>query len=203
MVARQLRASGIVDDRVLAALGKVPRHLFVPAGRRERAYDDTPLPIGLGQTISQPLMVATMLEVMELEGHERVLEVGAGCGYQAALLGELARDVFSVEVLPELAAIARHNLETLGYTRVTVVLGDGGLGYPAAAPYDAIVVAAAAPAVPAPLVEQLAPGGRLVIPVGGWMSQILHRVRKREDGSLRHERLMGCAFVPLVGKHGQ
>ena len=203
MVDRQLRVGGIVDERVLAAMAAIPRHLFVPSDRRHQSYEDTPLPIGLGQTISQPLMVATMLEAMDLEGHEHVLEVGAGCGYQAALLGALARDVFTVEVLPELAKLARRHLEALGCSRVTVVLGDGGLGYPPAAPYDAIVVAAAAPSVPPPLVEQLAPGGRLVIPVGGWLSQTLCRVRKEQDGALVEERMMGCTFVPLVGEHGQ
>lgn len=203
MVDSQLRRRGIRDERVLAAFARVPRHAFVPASQLERAYDDTPLPIGLGQTISQPLMVAEMLECMELRGRERVLEVGAGCGYQAALLAELAAEVVAVEVLADLVTRARANLARLGYEHVLIVHGDGSLGYPPRAPYDAIVVAAAAPVIPPPLVEQLAPRGRLLIPVGGGFGQTLERVRKMPDGRVHAEQLTGCAFVPLVGAYGQ
>ncbi|MBI4699992.1 MAG: protein-L-isoaspartate(D-aspartate) O-methyltransferase [Deltaproteobacteria bacterium] len=202
MVRWQLRGRGIHDERVLGAMGRVPRQEFVPASLRHRSYDDSPLPIGRGQTISQPLMVATMLEELGLQGHERVLEVGAGCGYQAALLGELCREVYAIEIIPELAEMARTNLARLGHANVEVVLGDGSAGYPAKAPYDGIIVAAAAPHVPAPLVEQLAPGAPLLIPVGAWWSQVLQRVRRRSDGSTETEKLVGCAFVPLVGEHG-
>lgn len=202
MVKRQLRGRGIGDDRVLSAMAKVPRHLFVPVGMRGRAYDDTPLPIGHGQTISQPLMVATMLEDLGLKGHERVLEVGAGCGYQAALLGELAAEVRAIEIIPQLAEMARTNLQRLGYDNVEVLHRDGSLGYPPAAPYDGIVVAAGAPAVPDPLLEQLAIGGRLLIPVGAYWSQTLQRLRKSPSGDIITDRLCGCAFVPLVGTHG-
>ena len=182
---------------------RVPRHFFVPEGLRLAAYDDTPLPIGCGQTISQPLMVATMLEAMELEGNERVLEVGAGCGYQAALLAELAREVYTVEIVEELARMAAENLRRLGYRNVTLVESDGSLGYADGAPYDAIVVAAAAPAIPGPLIEQLAPGGRLLIPVGGPFGQMLERIRRGLDDRIDVDRLGGCAFVPLVGAHGR
>ena len=203
MVRDQLLGRGIKDVRVLAAMDRVPRHFFVPERLRAAAYDDTPLPIGHGQTISQPLMVATMLEAMELEGHERVLEVGAGCGYQAALLAELAREVYTVEIVEDLARMAAENLRRLGYRNVTLVESDGSLGYADGAPYDAIVVAAAAPAIPGPLIEQLAPGGRLLIPVGGPFGQMLERVRRGPDDRIDVDRLGGCAFVPLVGAHGR
>jgi protein-L-isoaspartate(D-aspartate) O-methyltransferase len=195
MVHQQLRS--ISDARVIAAMGRVPRHLFVPPELRHAAYHDTPLPIGHGQTISQPLMVAIMLEAMELRGRERVLEVGAGCGYQAALLGELAAEVHAIEIVPPLARMAARNLRRLGYRNVTVLEGDGSLGHAAAAPYDAIVVAAAASAVPQALVDQLAPGGRLLVPLG----QVLERLRKLPDGRVTIEHLGGCAFVPLVGAY--
>ena len=203
MVARQLRRRGIRDERVLAAFGRVPRHPFVPQSLRARSYDDSPLPIGHNQTISQPLMIATMLEAMELEGTERVLEVGAGCGYQAALLAELVPQVVAIEIIPELVDRARNNLRRMGYDGVEVVHGDGSCGYLPAAPYDAIVVAAAPQSVPPPLVEQLAPGGRLLIPVGSWVAQDLERIRKRADGQVVVDRLGGCLFVPLVGEHGR
>ena len=203
MVERQLRGRGIRDERVLSAMLRVPRHPFVPGPLRARSYDDTPLPIGHHQTISQPLMIATMLEAMELRGTERVLEVGAGCGYQAALLAELAATVVAVEIIAELVDRARHNLDRLGYHDVEVAHADGSCGHPPAAPYDAIVVAAAPQSVPPPLVEQLAPGGRLLIPVGSWVAQDLERIRKREDGEIDIDRLGGCLFVPLVGEHGR
>jgi protein-L-isoaspartate(D-aspartate) O-methyltransferase len=203
MVEHQLRRRGVRDGRVLAAFLRVPRHLFVPEALRQRAYEDTPLPIGHGQTISQPLMVAEMLQAMELTGEERVLEVGAGCGYQAALLGELAREVIAVEIVPELVERAAANLQRIGTENVSVVLSDGSEGFAPKAPYAAIVVAAAAPLVPPPLVEQLALGGRLLIPVGGIFGQVLERIRKHSDGHITTERLTGCAFVPLVGAWGQ
>ena len=202
LVAR-LRESGIADPQVLDRIRSVPRHLFVDEALASRAYEDTALPLGHGQTISQPLMVATMLEAMELEGHERVLEVGAGCGYQAALLAELAREVYTVEIVEELARMAAENLKRLGYRNVTLVESDGSVGYVDGAPYDGIVVAAAAPAIPGPLIEQLAPGGRLLIPVGGPFGQMLERVRRGPDDRIDVDRLGGCAFVPLVGAHGR
>ncbi len=201
MVERQLALRGVHDARVLAAMERVPRHEFVPEAEWDLAYADRPLPIGNGQTISQPLIVGMMLEALELTGAERVLEVGTGSGYQAALLGELASDVYTVEVVPQLAERARAVLEGQGYKNVHVVCEDGSRGFPERAPYDAVIVAAGAPRVPPPLTEQLAEGGRLVIPVGDEWGQELLRVRRR-GGELSTERLVGCAFVPLVGEHG-
>lgn len=196
-----LVAAGVRDPRVLAAMTSVPREHFVPQALRGAAYADSPLPIGCGQTISQPLMVAILLEALELDGSERVLDVGTGSGYQAALLAELAREVYSIELLPELAERARTNIAVLGYRDVVVVVGDGSQGYPPAAPYDAIAVAAGAPDVPGPLIEQLAPGGRLLIPVGGGLFQRLLRIRRQPEGTTTED-LGGCAFVPLIGVHG-
>lgn len=201
MVARQIRNRGIFTERVLAAMESVPRHLFVPPGRAQEAYADEPLPIGEGQTISQPFMVAAMAEALSLAGHERVLEIGAGSGYQAAVLSLLAREVIAVEAQPALAASARARLAQLGYADVQVEEGDGSLGWPAAAPYDAILVTAAAPAVPPPLLEQLAEGGRLVIPVGAADQQELIRIVKRE-GRIAQQALYACRFVPLLGRYG-
>lgn len=201
MVTRQLRGRNIRDERVLRAMLALPRHRFVPPELARVAYDDTALPIGCDQTISQPYMVALMLEALELRGHERVLEVGTGSGYQAALLGLLAREVYSVEVIAELASQARNVLSELGCTNVKVVLGNGSIGLPQAGPFDAIVVAAGAPEVPAALTAQLRDGGTLVIPVGGHGYQELVRVRKRGGTSTR-EVLTTCAFVPLVGEQG-
>lgn len=200
MVRRQLRARGIEDERVLEAMQAVPRHLFVPASMQGVAYADAPLPIGYGQTISQPLMVAIMLVALEPTGDDRVLEVGTGSGYQAALLAQLARDVTTVELVPELAERAAARLASLGYENVHVVTGDGSLGWPRGAPYDAIIVAAGAPDVPEELVAQLADGGRLVIPVGMGLQELV-RVRLR-GGRVTREDLGGCAFVPLLGEHG-
>jgi len=201
MVRRQLRAQGIRDPRVLAAMQAVPRESFVPEHIHQFAYANCPLPIGWGQTISQPLMVATMLEALKLEGDEHVLDVGTGSGYQAAVVAELVRQVISIEIVPELASAAARTLERLGYDNVEVVLGDGSLGWPPRAPYDAIVVAAGAPEIPEPLIAQLAPGGRLVIPVGSAGEQQLVRVTKRAN-ELVEEDLGACVFVPLVGVHG-
>jgi len=201
MVESQLRRRGIADERVLAAMSKVPREKFIPQSQRRFAYDDTALSIGEGQTISQPYMVAKMLELLACRPEHRVLEVGAGSGYQAALLGELSVEVYAIEIVETLAERARQVLSHLSYENVSIVVGDGTLGYPQAAPYDRIIVAAAAPEVPQPLVEQLAEGGRLVAPVGsrGMQTCIL---AEKEDGELSTEKSIGCVFVPLVGEHG-
>lgn len=201
MVARQIRARGIRSPRVLAAMFAVPRHEFVPPESAASAYSDVPLPIGGGQTISQPFMVAAMADAALLHGSERVLEIGAGCGYQAAVLSLLAREIVVVELLPELARACRERLARLAYANVRVEEGDGSLGWPARAPYDAIIVSAAAPAVPAPLLAQLAEGGRLVIPVGTAEQQDLLRIVKR-GGATTSESLFVCRFVPLLGCHG-
>ncbi len=201
MVEEQLVRRGIADRRVLEAMRKVPRHRFVEEALRERAYGDHPLPIGEGQTISQPYMVAAMTQLLRLQGDEKVLEVGTGSGYQTAILAELARRVCSVERLPTLAARARRVLEELGYTNAVVKTGDGTYGWPDEAPFDRILVTAAAPAVPAPLFQQLAEGGRLVLPVGDAYAQTLHLVDKVE-GRMRTSTDCGCVFVKLVGKYG-
>jgi protein-L-isoaspartate(D-aspartate) O-methyltransferase len=201
MVSRQLRRRGIASPRVLEAIERVPRHFFVSADLQNRAYADEPLPIGAGQTISQPYMVAAMAESLALTGDERVLEIGAGSGYLAAILSLLAREVVAIESLASLADAARERLARLGFANVNFVIADGSVGYPEDAPYDGIVVSAAAPSVPAPLVEQLAEGGRLLIPVGDSENQTLVRVVKR-DGRVEHEPLFACRFVPLLGRHG-
>ena len=199
-LARFLAGRGIRDERVLAAIAAVPRELFVPDDLRRHAYADRALPIGCGQTISQPFMVATMLEALALGGG-RVLDVGTGSGYQAAVLAELADEVVTIERVPELAAQARETLARAGYGRVSVRVGDGTLGVPDLAPFDGIVVAAAAPAVPEALYAQLAPGGRLVVPVGTRRDQWLEIVERGEDGPRRH-RTVPCRFVPLLGWEG-
>jgi protein-L-isoaspartate(D-aspartate) O-methyltransferase len=201
MVERQLLDRDIRDERVLAAMAKVPRELFVPPELRGRAYDDAALPIGSGQTISQPYMVARICELLALNGSERVLDVGTGSGYQAAVLAELAREVYTIERLPELAEAARAALEAAGYGQVHVHVGDGTLGLPEHAPYDGIAVAAAAPEVPQTLYEQLGPRGRLVVPVGGrWGQQLQVIVRGPEGPAV--VRSVPCRFVPLVGEEG-
>lgn len=199
MVEKQLRRRGIRDRRVLEAMAKVPRHEFLPEAWVSAAYADEPLPIGAGQTMSQPYMVAAMAEALELKGTERVLEVGAGSGYHAAVLAELAAEVFTIEREPELAELARRNLARLGYSRITVIEGDGSLGYPPAAPYQAISVAAGAPSVPSRLLDQLEENtGRLVIPVGSLDDQELRLIRKFSDG-LQTRVVNYCRFVPLRG----
>ncbi len=196
-----LQEKGIRDLAVLRAVGQVPRHLFVPESVRHRAYDDAALPIGSGQTISQPWVQARYLELLRLRGRERVLEIGTGSGYQTALLAQLCDAVFSVERIPGLAQQARAALERTGIRNVTVLVGDGTLGWRPFAPYDAILVAAASPEVPGPLVEQLAPAGRMVIPLGDRGSQTLTLVQ-REGDDLRTSTVADVRFVPLLGEFG-
>ncbi len=201
MVEQQLRRRGINDERVLRAFDKVPRHLFVAERMRRAAYDDMPLPIGYDQTISQPYIVALMIGLLDLQGDERVLEVGTGSGYQAALLGRLAGEVHTIELVPELGQEAARLLAELGYDNVHVHIGDGTLGWPPAAPYPAIIGAAAAPLVPPPLLEQLADGGRLVLPVADKYDQLL-KVIRRQDNDYDERVVAPVAFVPMRGKHG-
>jgi len=201
MVERQLKARGIFDERVLFALGKVPREEFISPELREHAYEDRPLTIGCCQTISQPYIVASMLQAAELRPQDRVLELGTGSGYQTALLAETVQSVLSIERHLELAEVARVRLCRLGYTNVEIIVGDGTLGYLPKAPYDVILVSAAAPQVPESLVAQLARDGRMVLPVGTRDLQELVLIQKDETG-LRQVRLDGCAFVPLIGEQG-
>lgn len=200
MVEQQLRRRGIHDDRVLQAMAEIPRHLFVPQAYQSSAYEDGPLPIGEGQTISQPYIVALMSESLELQGTETVLEIGTGSGYQAAVLSRLAKHVYSIEIIPELADTARKRLASLGFSNVTVIVGDGNLGWPQGGPYAGILVTAAAPQLPSLLVDQLADGGRLVLPlVVNTDEQHLLRLRKRGDKLVRED-LGAVKFVPLVGE---
>ena len=198
MVDSQLRARGIRDERILAAMLRVPRHEFVSGEYRDQAYEDHPIPIGEGQTVSQPYIVAIMLEALALDPSDTVLEVGTGSGYQTALLAELTRQVYSVERHPSLARTAQAALARLGYTNVEVFLGDGSHGLPERAPFDAVVVSAAAPQIPPPLFEQLREAGRMVIPVGPAHAQELQLVRK-QSGQPVVTNLEGCRFVPLIG----
>jgi protein-L-isoaspartate(D-aspartate) O-methyltransferase len=201
MVETQLRSRGILDRGVLAAMQRVPRHEFVPPESRASAYADEALPIDEGQTISQPYIVAVMTAALHLTGTERVLEIGTGCGYQAAVLSLLAREVFCVECAAPLAQAARERLARLGYANVRVFEGDGALGLPQFAPFDGILIAAAAPAVPAPLLEQLAEGGRLILPVGEAEHQQL-KLLKRTGNTLLTRSFDRCRFVPLLGRYG-
>jgi protein-L-isoaspartate(D-aspartate) O-methyltransferase len=201
MVEEQLRLRDVEDERVLAAMEKVPRELFVPEQLRARAFADVALPIGHGQTISQPYMVARICEALSLRGGEKVLDVGGGSGYQAAVLAELAGEVHTIERVPELAELARANLETAGYDDVHVHVGDGTLGLPEHAPFAAIAVAAAAPELPRTLYEQLEERGRLVVPVGGRRGQRLQLVIRSPEGPAV-VRSVPCRFVPLVGEEG-
>lgn len=201
MVEYQIAARGIEDARLLAAMRTVPRHAFVPENLRENAYDDMPLPIGFGQTISQPYTVAFMCEALRLTGGERVLEIGTGSGYAAAVLSRLCREVFTVERIPELSERSADRLAELGYTNVHVRTSNGTLGLPAEGPFDAIAVTAAAAALPQPYLEQLKLGGRIVIPLGESLySQALFRFTRLKD-ELRVENLGGFAFVPLIGEY--
>ncbi len=201
MVETQIAARGVANPRVLDAMRAVPRHLFVPPAYREAAYADSPLPIGQGQTISQPYIVALMTELLEVAPSDRVLEVGTGSGYQAAILAKLAREVISVERIPEVSRMAEENLLRVGIRNVQLVNGDGTEGYPEKAPYDGILVTAATPSVPEPLVEQLAEAGRLVAPVGARDLQELVRLVK-SGGRISRSSHGGVVFVPLLGRYG-
>lgn len=196
-----LQANGITDLAVLRAFERTPRHVFVPSGVRHRAYEDTALPIGSGQTISQPTVHAQYLQVLRLTGHERVLEIGTGSGYQTVLLSHLAAQVFSIERVPELLERAREAIRACDVRNVSLMLGDGSLGWRDHAPYDAILISAAAPDIPRPLLEQLADGGRLVAPVGGRGGQMLVMVTRRGEAFEQRD-IAPVRFVPLVGTHG-
>lgn len=201
-MVERLEKAGIRDPRVLEAMRSVARHRLVPEALQHRAYADSPLPIGERQTISAPGIVAAMSEGLALRGDETVLEIGTGSAYQAAILSKLAERVISVERIPSLASRARSALDALGVTNVVVFLGDGSRGWPAGSPYDAIAVTAASRSVPEPLLEQLAPGGRLVGPFGERDEQVLLRITRRPDGGFEQEKLGRCRFVDLVGDHG-
>jgi protein-L-isoaspartate(D-aspartate) O-methyltransferase len=201
MVDEQLRGRDIVDERALAAMERVPRELFVPEDLSDRAFDDAALPIGAGQTIAQPYMVARIAQELGLDGDEKVLDVGTGSGYQAAVLAELADEVHTIERIPELAEQARRALAAAGYDQVTVHVGDGSRGLPEEAPFDAVAVAAAAPGFPNALYEQLKPGGRLVVPVGGRRGQRLEVIVRTPEGPAVI-RSVPCRFVPLLGEEG-
>ncbi len=199
MVETQIVARGVRDPRVLAAMRKVPRHLFVDPAQRAQAYEDHPLPIPGNQTISQPYIVALMTELLELRPEERVLEIGTGSGYQSAVLGELAREVYTIEIVPELARSAAARLKELNYRNVTVREGDGYRGWPEHAPFHAIIVTAAPERIPEPLVDQLAPGGVMVIPVGGFFQE-LKVFRKSADGRVTEKDILPVRFVPMTGE---
>lgn len=201
MVEEQVISRGIKDPRVIAAMRKVPRHLFVEEALQNQAYSDRPLSIGEKQTISQPYMVAVMTEALQLTGREKVLEIGAGSGYQTAILGEVARKVFSIERILSLTMKARTLLLDLGYANVEMTFSDGTQGWVRESPFDAIIVTAGSPDIPQPLVDQLAMGGRLVIPVGDESVQDLIRLTKTEEG-IKREDFGGCRFVKLIGKYG-
>ena len=198
MVSAQIEGRGVRNPRVLAAMRKVPRHLFVSEGSRTEAYEDYPLPIGRGQTISQPYIVGLMSELMRLTGSERVLEIGTGSGYQAAVLAELAAEVYTMEIIPELAESAEHILAEMGYTNIHVRCGNGYAGWPEAAPFDAVMVTAAPDRIPQALVDQLKPGGRIVIPVGSGSQELILGVKT--DKGLDTETIIPVRFVPMVGK---
>jgi len=201
MVAHQLESRGIRDPRILEAFRRVPRHEFVPADLVSKAYTDNPLPIGERQTISQPFMVAVMTQLAEIEPGQKVLELGTGSGYQTAIIAELGAVVYSVERIPELQHSAAERLARLGYSDVQLMVANGTLGWPEHAPYDAIIVTAGAPDVPQPLLDQLAVGGRLVIPVEEDLAQVLLVVRRTPEG-FEYRRGERCTFVPLIGEHG-
>jgi len=200
-VERQIAARGIHDKRILRAMEEIPRHVFIPPPYDRSAYDDNPLPIGDGQTISQPYIVALMTELLHPMPSDTVLEIGAGSGYQAAVLSRLVQRVITIERIAKVAGLARKNLQSLGIENVSVIEGDGTLGYPPGAPYQGIIVTAATPEVPRPLLEQLADGGTLVAPVGGRDVQDLITIRKKGQ-SINREHHGGVRFVPLIGQHG-
>jgi protein-L-isoaspartate(D-aspartate) O-methyltransferase len=201
MLSVQIAGRGIVDERILDAMRTIPRHLFVPKESQQNAYEDFPLPIGYQQTISQPYIVAFMTNMLDLQGNEQVLEVGTGSGYQAAVLSLLVKKVHTLERIPELAERARQTLQELGIKNVEVHVGDGSLGWPQDAPYQAILVTAAAPAAPQALLDQLDSGARMIIPVGGQFQQVLELWRREKEG-LKSEAILPVAFVPLKGKQG-
>ena len=202
MVESQLRQRGIRDERLLAAMSKVPRHEFVSQQNWNEAYADHPIPIAENQTTSQPYMIAAMVQAAEIKPEDRVLEIGAGSGYQTAVLAELASQVFAVERYASLTETAQKTLERLGYRNAKIVTGDGSLGLPEAAPFDTIIVSAAAPRIPQALMDQLAVGGRLLIPVGDADQQVLQLVQRNGDGATTMRTLEGCRFVPLIGEQG-
>lgn len=202
MVESQLRQRGIRDERLLAAMSKVPRHEFVSQQNWNEAYADHPIPIAEKQTTSQPYMIAAMIQAAEIKPEDRILEIGAGSGYQTALLAELASQVFAVERYKSLAEAAQQTLDRLGYRNAKIVTGDGSLGLKEFAPFDAIIVSAAAPRVPQALLDQLAVGGRLLIPIGDSEQQILQLIQRRADGTTSVCTLEGCRFVPLIGEQG-
>jgi protein-L-isoaspartate(D-aspartate) O-methyltransferase len=201
MVEEQLRRRGIWDAKVLEAMARVPRHLFVPDHQQLAAYEDRPLPIGEGQTISQPYMVAVMTQSLELKSHDRVLEVGTGSGYQCAILAELSRRVYTIEIIPSLLQRAQAILGELGYANIVFRTGDGSKGWVEEAPFEGIIVTAGAPDIPATLKSQLAEGGRLVIPTGPRYSQTLYKLTRKGENFLEED-ITGCVFVPLVGDYG-
>jgi protein-L-isoaspartate(D-aspartate) O-methyltransferase len=201
MVERQIAARGIHNPRVLAAMQEIPRHLFISSPYDRLAYDDNPLPIGNGQTISQPYIVALMTELLQLKESDNVLEIGAGSGYQAAVLSLLVRRLTTIERIPSVANLALDHLNALGITNVDLIVGDGTLGYPENAPYDGIIITAATPEIPRPLIEQLTDGGTLVAPVGGQDYQELVTLKKH-GGTITKEHHGGVRFVPLIGQHG-
>jgi protein-L-isoaspartate(D-aspartate) O-methyltransferase len=201
MVKTQLIPRGIKDERVLNAMKKVPRHLFIDESMQHKAYDDMALPIGEGQTISQPYMVAVMTQLLELKGNEKVLEIGTGSGYQAAILAELAEEVYSVERVTALAIKAEERFHSLGYNNILVKTGDGTLGWPEEAPFDRIIITAGTPKIPEPLIEQLSEKGVIIAPVGERFSQQLLKVRKSK-GKLLEDYHTPCVFVPLIGEYG-
>jgi len=201
MVEEQLMPRGIKDQRVLEAFHKVERHKFIPEDLRTSAYGDFPVPIGEGQTISQPYMVALMTECLNLTGQEKVLEIGTGSGYQAAILAELAKEIYTIERFETLAKRAQDTFNTLGHTNIRIKVGDGTLGWQEAGPFDRIIITAASPRIPLPLTEQLKEDGRLILPLGESFSQILTIVEKKK-GKLESIEVCGCVFVPLIGKYG-
>jgi protein-L-isoaspartate(D-aspartate) O-methyltransferase len=201
MVKTQLIPRGITDERLIAVMKRVPRHLFVPEEIQHRAYDDMALSIGEGQTISQPYMVAVMTELLDLQGNERVLEIGTGSGYQAAVLAELSREVYTVERIAALADAATERFKSIRYANIHVKVSDGTLGWPEKAPFDRIIVTAGTPTIPEPIVDQLADGGIIVAPVGDRLSQQLLKIIKIKD-NLREEYHTPCVFVPLIGQYG-
>ncbi len=202
MVEQQIIARGIDDQRVIDAMLQVPRHMFVEPGLYSHAYSDASLPIGEKQTISQPYMVAAMSAALELKGHERILEIGTGSGYQSAILSLLAKRIYSIERISLLAGRARKALDLLRMSNVNIKVGDGTIGWQEQAPFDGILVAAGAPDIPAEYLQQLEIGGRLVLPVGDRSQQLLMRITRLENGKFKREQLMGCRFVPLIGEQG-